>query len=602
MHSEPNRNTPRWRGHLTNGRTARAVEVEVMIGDAGVQIAHPGADAATAIWLYDTLQASAPIHKATSEVLLLSRPLPGATLFLTGDGFAQALVAHAPHLSLRAARLDGIKPGLAVGALVFALVGATYAFDIAPSKGLARLMPEHARTALGNSVLRSLPTQAQRECTEAPGLEAVKVLALRLRPELPDAGARITVRDWNIVNAFAVPGDRVVLTRAIIEKATGPDEIAAVLAHEIGHGIELHPEAGLVRSVGFWALIQMMFTGTPGALGNAGTLLAQLAYTRTAEREADDHALAMLKRAGISQKPMAEFFRRMLGTKPDAKPGPRRLFDSDLFSTHPNTPERIAKIEGQPAYATSPALTDAQWQALRRICGGVVINAPSSEPRARVGQPAPQATFEAQIKAASERIDAAPTDAAGYQNRGEIYQRQNRAAEALPDFDRAIELAPKNANYRYARGVAYQALKQYDKAIADYTEAFALNPRYAAAVAARGSIQRLQKNHAAALDDTNQALAINPRFQGALMTRALVHIDMENWDSALTDLNSILETSKAYAYAYAQRGTVYEKRNERDKAIADYRAALSGAPSSANAAEGFTLARGRLKTLGAAER
>ena len=56
--------------------------------------------------------------------------------------------------------------------------------------------------------------------------------------------------DWALVNAFATPGGQIIMTRGLVQKAGSPDEVAGVLAHEIGHTIELHPEAGLVQGHG----------------------------------------------------------------------------------------------------------------------------------------------------------------------------------------------------------------------------------------------------------------------------------------------------------------------------------------------------------------
>ena len=98
------------------------------------------------------------------------------------------------------------------------------------------------------------------------------------------------VIDWPLLNAFAAPGEQIVLTHGIISKAESADEIAGVLAHEMGHGIEMHPESGLVRAIGMMAAIDLMLGGSGGTLANFGALLAQLSYTRDAERVAAGRA------------------------------------------------------------------------------------------------------------------------------------------------------------------------------------------------------------------------------------------------------------------------------------------------------------------------
>ncbi len=107
------------------------------------------------------------------------------------------------------------------------------------------------------------------------------------------------------------------LTRGLIAKADSPDEVAGVLAHEMGHGIEMHPETALVRALGLSAAAELMLGGSGGTLANIGIVLAQLSYTRDAERNADRHALEILKGAGVSAQGLAEFFTRVTKLEED---------------------------------------------------------------------------------------------------------------------------------------------------------------------------------------------------------------------------------------------------------------------------------------------
>jgi Zn-dependent protease with chaperone function len=372
MRSEPGLTTD---AKLTDGHTARSVAVKATLtaGAVDISIAQDGAPpTVVARWSYSDLESAVPLEARTTDVLLTNRRAPGATLFVEDTAFAAELARRAAGLRIGAARAAGLRPGAVVGFAAATIAAFVIVLDLSPSKGLARLMPDKARAVLGESVLSSLPAAARTVCTEPQGRQALAALTRRLLPDDPKAAERIDVVAWDLIpNAFAVPGGRVIVTRSLLADARSADELAGVVAHELGHGIELHPEAKLVRSVGFWALVQMLFTGTPGAVGNAGTLLAELAYSRTAEREADDRALALLERAGISAKPFAEFFRRLEGGRPrrnEGGTGPRRSPATSMFSTHPATPERIAKIEAQRPYPATPALDEANWRALKNIC------------------------------------------------------------------------------------------------------------------------------------------------------------------------------------------------------------------------------------------
>ncbi len=592
-----------WRGMITDGQSASSWPVDVTVLENGLGLTRPGAETPSAIWTFGDLSTGEPVRSGAPDVLIMSRSAARMTLFVSDAGFVRRFAELVPHTTLRATRFSGLKFSAPVGAVAFALTALVYGLDFSPTKTLARLMPETARDRLGSNVLASLPIsdQNRRVCDDPAGRAAVEALAKRLMPNITDPAKKVLVLNWPLVNAFAIPGGRVILTRGIIEKSSGADEIAGVLAHEIGHGIELHPEAGLVRAVGFWALIQMVFTGTPGALGNIGSSLVQLAHNRGFEREADAIAIKMLRDAKISPKAFAGFFKRMDGDRPDKSDksgtsGRRFNIPNDVFATHPSSPERIRTIEGQPDYPSTPALTAEQWQALRTICRASAPATPAPAPT----PPVPPPTFDQQIKTATQRITSNPS-ADNYWFRGEAYLQARRYPEAIADFDKAAGLAPSNQNILFSRGNAKTQMRDFDGAIADYTGAIRLNARFAAAMSGRANAYREMRNGAEAMRDYDAALVINPRYVAALFGRGQVHADMERWSAAEGDFTRAIENNKAYAFAYVRRAQAREKLNQRDKAIDDYRESLRAAPSSLDAAEAFRLARARLRELGLPE-
>src|SRR6185436_4880867 len=164
-------------------------------------------------------------------------------------------------------------------------------------------------------------------------------------------------------------GGQIILTRGLVQRAGASDEVAGVLAHELGHTLELHPEAGIIRVVGLSAALQLALAGSQGTISNIGLILTQLRYTRIAEREADAHALRMLKGAGISAKGFGDFFERLESNKPGEEAGKSASELEMILRTHPPTAERIAVVRAQPAYPATPALSADDWRALREACG-----------------------------------------------------------------------------------------------------------------------------------------------------------------------------------------------------------------------------------------
>ena len=71
--------------------------------------------------------------------------------------------------------------------------------------------------------------------------------------------------------------------------------------------------------------------------------------------------------AGIAAGPFAGFFEKI--NKEGEKDKAKGLSLPDVFSTHPPPPERAKRAKAQPAYPSTPALSPAEWEALRNICG-----------------------------------------------------------------------------------------------------------------------------------------------------------------------------------------------------------------------------------------
>ncbi|MBS0250945.1 MAG: M48 family metallopeptidase [Proteobacteria bacterium] len=319
------------------------------------------------IWLYGGLKIDEPIRPNAIDVLLTSRDEPDASLFVQGSAFAAGLRERAPYLSQRALQVRRRRVWMALLAFFAALVAAGVLLSWSPAKWIAKTLPLSWRERLGNASRDSM-TEGHKECVDAAGVAALKALSMRLSKGVP-AGTTfdIQVYDWPLMNAFAVPGEQIVLAKGLIDKAGSPDEVAGVLAHEMGHGIETDPEAALIRGVGLGAALQIMLGGTAGGgLANVGLMLAQLGYSRGAEHKADVHALELLKAAGIAPKGLGDFFTRVMKMEQDGGGAPTAALS--WLRTHPLPAERARLVRAQAAYPATPALDAAQWEDLKAIC------------------------------------------------------------------------------------------------------------------------------------------------------------------------------------------------------------------------------------------
>ncbi len=366
-----------------DGESAVVHRVEVDLRYDRLRIVLP--DAERVDWWLDDLR-EVP-GQADRESLMLAQGGDTLARLMVSDPDTMARIrASAPGLHRRPPlRNPGRVFGWAGGAV---LSVALIIFVLVPlmANQLAGLIPVEGERALGDATYEQIRAMLGEgidpldECTNAPGLAALGRMRTRLNAEkdLPYP-VTVTVLDDDLVNAFAMPGGRVVLFRGLIEKAESPEEVAAVLAHELGHVAHRDPTRDALRlagSIGVLGLLFGDFAGGTVALFLANELI-NAQYSQAAEAGADDYAHALMTQAGLPPGALGAFFER-LNEEQDDEEG---IFAH--FASHPQMAVRIeAAMAAQEAVGTAgaPALSAAEWQDLRGICGGVTR--PQSAPGA----------------------------------------------------------------------------------------------------------------------------------------------------------------------------------------------------------------------------
>ena len=357
--SDPSPSAPRWSGRLHDGLTAVGHAVEVALGADALEIVRADGSAA-ARWPYATLVAIEPVRRNQPAVLA-----PGADddarLTLAHPTEYEALLRRAPQLT--GGGIVQLGRGAARAALwlgVTAVIVATLWFGWPPlADALASLVPPRVESRIGDQARQQLLDHT-KPCDLAEGRAALDRLMARLTAAMRyDQPVTVTVVDLPLVNAVALPGNHIVLFRALIADAQSPEEIAAVLAHELGHVAARHPRRNLMRQFGL-SMIIMALSGNSSWDGVAQLLLSS-AYTRELEAEADGRALETLAAAGISGRGWIDFFDRHAGS-----PG---NWDRAIayLSNHPPSAERRDRAAHLPP-STSPAMSAGEWLVLRSIC------------------------------------------------------------------------------------------------------------------------------------------------------------------------------------------------------------------------------------------
>lgn len=266
---------------------------------------------------------------------------------------------HDPRLEQRLARRRHRSRRLAViGTLlaIFLLV-AFIAFPLF-SGVVAPLVPQRVVDAVGAEMIKDTASKGSF-CVAPEGKAALERVATRLAAHAGDREIKVYVSDQEIFNAFAAPGGHIVIYQPIIMQASSADEVAGVLAHEIGHVIENHPTQALVEAVGY-GIFNAMTPGDPETEQVAKAILTNH-YSRSHELEADRRGVELLNASGVDSRGLFSFFDRIKEAGDDI-PGA-----VEFLSTHPSGETRRENLEGVAAEG-EPALTETEWKALREIC------------------------------------------------------------------------------------------------------------------------------------------------------------------------------------------------------------------------------------------
>jgi Zn-dependent protease with chaperone function len=370
-----------------DGLSAARRDVRVMLSEDGRALTIlGGADGARTDWPLDLLRA-VPRQRSLRNLALTfyqpanhtdAMPLSPARLIVSDAELIAALRARCPQLMRRERRPKAAGRlvrwgGLAVAALALML------FVILPRMAdtLAGLLPIEREVAFGRAVVRQIETAlgaadlGALDCDAPAGRAALYAMIVRL-----SAGAglsydlQVKVLDHDMINAFAAPGGHIIIMRGLLDDAAGPDAVAAVLAHEIGHVEARDATRHALRAAGSAGLMSMAMGDVTGGAAAVflGERVLQASYTREAEREADRFALRLLNRAGVSSLGMAGFF---TGLADEDAPGAHAL--PGYLSTHPVSAERAARAQAhaEAQVDTAPILSTSQWQDLQNICQGI---------------------------------------------------------------------------------------------------------------------------------------------------------------------------------------------------------------------------------------
>ena len=364
------------RGVYFDGITSARHIVTVAATASGVEIADPAGDP-IAQWPYSRLaHLNAPAHVFRLGLRDSDRL---ARLEIDNDAdFAHRIDLACPDIDRSDATANSERRSViawSLAAIASLLLVAFYGLPQIANQ-IGRALPHQVEEHLGRigdlrfrTAFDQGPSGRPFECGDGPGeIEGKRAFDALMTRIAKAAGLTIPIQAMVVrrpePNAFALAGGHIYVLQGLIEDAKDVDEVAAIIAHELGHVANRDGIRSVIQSGGLSLIFGMVLGDFVGgaAIVVAAQMLLKAAYSRQQEAAADDFAVRTLQELNADPRALATFLDRV--ARP---PQPR-----SIFLGHPSVPDRVARINAIPLKRErgAPLLSDAEWDVLRRICSG----------------------------------------------------------------------------------------------------------------------------------------------------------------------------------------------------------------------------------------
>jgi Zn-dependent protease with chaperone function len=327
-------------GDYFDGRSARPVKARLRLEPHGLRLRGQGLDRVVPLsqvqWPERMRHGQRLVHFEDGASFQADDPA-AFDAWRAGQGHRGSLVERAQ---------QSWRSVLVAVALLAVLAGALYQWGLpAAARGVLSFVPASVDQRLGESALHTLGGQilapstlpmAQQEALKRAFDDAVAAAY----PAGQAPAYRVYFHKSRIgPNAFALPGGIIVMTDELVRLVDGDVEVVVgVLAHELGHVEHRHGMRMVVQTGLLGVITSVAFGDFSGWLAAAPVVLGQAAYSRSAEREADQASIRILKAAGLSPLAMVRFF-ETIGEQEGRRDRSRLGI---AFASHPADAERIA--------------------------------------------------------------------------------------------------------------------------------------------------------------------------------------------------------------------------------------------------------------------
>lgn len=162
------------------------------------------------------------------------------------------------------------------------------------------------------------------------------------------------------INAITLPGGYILVYSGLIRFSDSAEEVAAVIAHELGHVEQRHVLSRLIKEFGLQLLFTVVSGGDAVVVGELSRTALSNMFNRKQEEEADAFGWELMAKAGLDPRVLATFFRKLEAEHPS---GPEQL---EILNTHPHNSARIrASLEKSLPEGFEERPFDIDWQGVK---------------------------------------------------------------------------------------------------------------------------------------------------------------------------------------------------------------------------------------------
>jgi len=299
----------------------------------------------------------------------------------------------------------------------------------------------------------------------------------------PGLEYRFNVVDNSDINAYALPGGKISITRGLLAKMENEAQLASVLGHEIGHVTARHAAAGYTRQViaGVLTTIGVAALETANVAGSdilaqGGMVAANLVltkYSRDQERQADSLGMDYMTKAGYSPAGMVQTMEILMAAH-DREPSAVE----SMFMTHPLTSERVVTAERLASRQDRVLMTEDRLRAASFLdaTGYLREVAPAYEKMDQAEEALSEGKTGEALRFAEEATLLGPREAQIWSVRASAEAKAGRLGAALASAEKAVALYPDLYQARLAAGVLNFELKRYGESLSHLEVANGLVP------------------------------------------------------------------------------------------------------------------------------